>query len=448
MKCKLGAIFFVLFLLLAGTASADPVFYFNPNLGTLTDQYGGGAGTFTRASSATYQANENGNLASVATDVHRFESISGLKYLLMEGAATNVVPYSSDMNSWATKTQVTISSAAGVFGSSGNNALIGSIVDGGHRILTADFVVDKSKHGRITLWLRSGDKTWIRVYIAHKDNIGNVLDASSIYIDIANSTTGSSVAMSAAFTGRTSNGFKEFVCLINPGDWDASTTKGAIRIDIADADNDISYQGDGSTVDLYIDGVQFEQICCRTSLILTSGTATSRTADSLTWTTTAAQSASLANALTIVAEWIPTWDVNTQAGTYQLFSSTDGASLLYAVSDGTNGTITVTDGTNTAIVALDWAGVTKYLLAVRAGSSIQVGYSSDNGASWIWGSTDSFDGAFADGGTLYLANDVTDQMHIGRIAWWNTDLGTAGVESFEWPPTKHQGLELSGVNFQ
>ena len=228
-----------------------------------------GAGDFTttRASVAT-RVNENGLIEEVASNVPRLDySDGGCPSLLLEGTSTNLISYSEAFdNAYWTKAGSSV--VGGQLSPSANSPLgafklIEDTSTGQHQIYSSGIGVTPLSDYSYSLRIKTNGRQWVAI----GNNVGEVT-----YFDLINGVIGTSTMTSTKITAL-ENGFYD--CSVS---FDEDNSSDSLRVYLADANNSLSYTGDG-TSGVYIFGAQLEENPYATSYIKTEGTTQTRVAD-------------------------------------------------------------------------------------------------------------------------------------------------------------------------
>ncbi len=192
-------------------------------------------------------------------------------WLLVEPEGTNLIPYSEDFSQW-TASEVTLdTSQADPMGATGATGLAASGVAGNHYVYIKPTIADNANN-TFSIFTKAGAKDWISLSLGVKSG-----SWPFCYFQL----TGDGA------TG-TNNTTKENIERLGNTDWyrcrithnvGAGATATNVYIYSAEADNDKSFTGDGSTIDTYVYGAQVEQTLFLTSYIPTNGIPVTRTTE-------------------------------------------------------------------------------------------------------------------------------------------------------------------------
>jgi hypothetical protein len=224
---------------------------------------------FTRATTAT-RVNRNGLIEEVQSGVPRID-FTGDGSLLLEPQRTNSLPYSEDFSNaaWAkTNSTITINSAESPKGVDNAAAFIENTSLGEHRIQDGISLTSGIDY-TFSVFVKANGRNFIRLRL---ENSGVGSGQINTWFDISNGTVGTSTAGTNSIVDM-GNGW--YRC-ISTGT--TNTTSYLAKINVCDADNNVSYTGDGSK-GVYIYGAQLEAGSYATSYIPTEGSAVTRNSD-------------------------------------------------------------------------------------------------------------------------------------------------------------------------
>ena len=241
--------------------------------------------TFTRASEAT-RINSAGLLEVEATGVPRLEYplidgvVNGCPSLLLENQATNLITYPVSFdNAYWTKAGATIDDNAGAGYSSPSVdfptsafKLVEGTNTGGHNFRKNSLAVTLTNTYMFSIIAKKGERDWIML----RDDLHE--GVSTTYFDLTNGVVGTT---NSAYSKIEALGDGFYRCSTSTVSTHVSSTIYP-AIHLAEADNDITYTGDG-TSGVYLFMAQLEQGSYATSPTLTSltaeGTTTTRVAE-------------------------------------------------------------------------------------------------------------------------------------------------------------------------
>ena len=237
---------------------------------------GKGTVTFTRASSATY-IDRYGVVQKVASDVARFESDG----LLMEGASTNKLTYSEEFdNSAWNKQRCTISANATTApdGTTTADGIVANTDNSNHPVVygnlsTTSNTISFSAH------CARGNKDYFQVVVRFQDSSGNTLEYVTFGFDLVNGLTGTlPTDGDSQHIDELDNDWWRLKCTTT---YSGTGTVGKVTVYLYPAESftDITFPGDGSTINTYVWGAQLEEFPHCTSYIPSGSAATTRAAD-------------------------------------------------------------------------------------------------------------------------------------------------------------------------
>jgi len=224
---------------------------------------GSGDFTFARTTTAT-RTNSAGQIETVGTDVPRLQYPS-CPSLLLEPARTNLVTYSEQFDTgWTTQAATVTSGFIAPDGSSNAWKLAEDDTETQHWVRRTGVAIPNGVDCTISCFAKAGERDWLFLY-------GNNFD-SRAYFDLKNGVVGTVIAGTASIEDW-GNGW--YRCIITNTTINVSS---AVNIQVAESDNTILYQGDGSS-GIYIWGVQGEEGSYPTSYIKTEASTVNRGID-------------------------------------------------------------------------------------------------------------------------------------------------------------------------
>ena len=229
--------------------------------------------SFSRASSATV-VNQSGLIETVGSGEPRIDFKDNTKgALLLEPSRTNIIPYSEDFSnaSW-TKSGASISSD--VITSPDGSLNADKIVEGtstGEKFTQAIITVSNATIYTASVFVKFAGREWIRLTDAQSSNRIHFNTKTGVF----GSATGTVINYKSTLLG---DGWYKLSLTTT-----SVATAYAMRIVLAENDNDVSYTGDG-TSGVYIWGAQLEVGSYATSYIPTSGSAVTRVVDACSQT--------------------------------------------------------------------------------------------------------------------------------------------------------------------
>tara|TARA_R110002074_G_scaffold381268_2_gene560250 strand:+ start:7461 stop:8678 length:1218 start_codon:yes stop_codon:yes gene_type:complete len=229
---------------------------------------GSGDFDFTRASAAT-RINKNGFIETVASGVSRLDySGGGCPSLLLEHTATNLITY-SELFSDAYWTKAGSSVTSGSASPSGDTSAFKLVEDtstGGHLMQVVASVSNTTVY-TASVFVKYAGREWIRFTDAQSSNRIHFNTQTGVFGVI------SGTVIDYKSTPLDNGWYKISITTASVA------TAYALRVSLAETDNDTSYTGDG-TSGIYIFGAQLEQGSYPTSYIPANGTTVTRLADS------------------------------------------------------------------------------------------------------------------------------------------------------------------------
>ena len=295
---------------------------FLPLLNSLAFAKGLGSLTFARSTIATY-IDRYGVLQSAAIDEPRFEKNG----FLIEGASTNKILRSEEINngSW-TKSNCTISADA--IAAPDGNTTMDKIVESSDGSPVIHFIAQDAAAPAIgdnnvvsaTCFVKAAERTWLRIDIKRKDAV-----VQGAFVNLSTGTLGT------LFGGAISSDFvitslpSSIYRITFAADVLTGGTTPAFQSVLCDADNSVSYTGDGSS-GAYIWGVQLEILAFASSYIPTTTVAVTRAKDVVT----AADRNNVGNDFTILLDYTAPGDMTNVLSTdIRLFGSDDSRGSNY-----------------------------------------------------------------------------------------------------------------------
>ena len=338
--------------------------------------------------------------------------------LSIESAATNLLPYSTELQTGSNtdRTSWSLNAAIAPDGTTTADALVENAEYGEHYFgQPVTGLSDDTTYTWSIFVQQKGNRPWVCLTIRIKTNAivrtyFNLVEAGGV-----------------GTQGHTGAGIKR----IGSTNWyriwvSHDVASGAytpqIYFGVAEKDNDLSYTGDGSS-GAYLWGRQLETGPVPTAPIPTAATTVSRACD---WNniTIAQPLAGIfsAEGTVILSDIVFGFSAN-DASVYTSIISVQSSlySLLY-LSSSAGKILTSYDGTSNANLAFDWIAWLAYCLAVRWSSItnlFQVGYKLSNESVWTWGSATAFDGAFPLGNTMYIGYGPSYPFNVKRVTFYN-----------------------------
>ncbi len=226
---------------------------------------------FTRSSTAT-RVNESDLIETVAANTARIDFTSGVGNILLEPSRTNLFPYSNDytQSDWS-KSNVTITQNAGISPENINNASKMIVSSNASFAYIHDALSGSSSKYSISAFAKADGRSIVWLYINSSSTNG------TIYYDLSDGTlqavAGGSGTPTGTITAFPNNWYK--ITYTSPT---AFTLGSGSGIGVSDAKGSTAATIDG-TNGVLIYGLQIEAGSYATSLIHTSGSAVTRSAD-------------------------------------------------------------------------------------------------------------------------------------------------------------------------
>ncbi|MBT7082098.1 MAG: hypothetical protein HN929_11665, partial [Chloroflexi bacterium] len=236
---------------------------------TLAAKAGGITGTVTHVGTSRTRVNpDTGLIEAVPANVARFENVGGYDALLIEPAGTNLLTHSHEFDNAAwVETRSTISANA-VIGPDGTLSADKLVEDGTassthyNSVVIAKEQFTDNATISFSTYLKQGEDTWAKI-----DSMNKASSFRGAWFNLGTGIIGTIGPGSTASITSASNGF--YRCTINV-DIGTGATDPTFYIYLAEANNDITIDGDGSS-GIYIWGAQVEESPIPTSLIVTPG---------------------------------------------------------------------------------------------------------------------------------------------------------------------------------
>jgi len=235
--------------------------------------HGTGSVTFTRSTTGTY-IDRYGVVQDAAVNEARFEK----EGLLIEGASTNKATYSEELNNsvWA-KVNCTISSNATTSpdGTTTADGIVGNTNNTSHRV--EQTISTTSTSAVLSCFCKKGNKDWCRLFVTVLDSSSGSLMNAAASFNLEDGTISDEYYANGSIV-ECANGW--YRCSISY-EYTGSGTVDSVQIKLrsAEAGDDDTFAGDGSTVNTYFWGAQFEEMPFATSYIPTTTAAVTRAKD-------------------------------------------------------------------------------------------------------------------------------------------------------------------------
>ena len=195
---------------------------------------------------------------------------------LFEGEETNLITYSEDFSQWTPVRAGLDTSEADPRGGTGATGLVSTAEENNHYLYARPTFSD-DVDVTYSIFVKAGDKDWIVMYFVLKDSL-----APYCYFQLSGAgATGTNITT------------KESVERLGTTDWyrcrithniSNGATVPEVRIYSAEGDFDNSFTGDGTTIDTYVYGADAKQDLFLTSYIPTNGIPVTRTTEAATAT--------------------------------------------------------------------------------------------------------------------------------------------------------------------
>ena len=230
---------------------------------------------FTRSGGAT-RINKDGLIETVASGVSRLNyplidgKVVGCPSHLLEPQRTNLIRYSEDFsNAYWTKSGV-LAPVSGFISPDGTANAFKLVEDTStsiHYIVSSQFDIANATSYSASCIVKANGRNWIKM---------TSWSGHSLFYDLANVATGTAAGGATGTIKPLADGFYRLTM-----SYTSAATVEKLFIFLGDADNSIDYTGDG-TSGVYIYGAQVEQSSFPTSYIPTSGSQTTRSAETAT----------------------------------------------------------------------------------------------------------------------------------------------------------------------
>ena len=237
---------------------------------------GAGSVTFTRSTTATY-IDRYGVVQDAAINEARFEK----EGLLIEGASTNKCLQSEDLSTTWTMANGSIGGSVTTPDGTTNTkcGIIGNAVDTSHVVY--QYIASTAKTFSLSVFVKPGDKDWCVLSLQYRDSTPTTIGYSQCYFNVSTGSIGSTNNSNATQTSKITelaNGW--YKCEIT-GTYTGGETIASIQLAgyAAITNGDVSFVGDGSTVNTYFWGAQLEEMPFATSYIPTTTAAVTRVSE-------------------------------------------------------------------------------------------------------------------------------------------------------------------------
>ena len=227
---------------------------------------------FASSNASEYRVSNVSVKEVITSNIPRIDYTNGCGSLLLEKQSTNLIPYSEDFSNAAwSKTNLTITSnnAISPDGTLNASKMTDDATSGEHKIFDSLSITSGVDY-TFSVFVKSNGRNFIRLRL---ENAGVGSGQINVWFDVLNGTVGT-VGAGTAIIENYGNGW--YRCIATGT---TSTTSYVAQINLSNADNSVTYLGDG-TSGVYLYGAQLEQSSYPTSYIISnSGTSTTRLAD-------------------------------------------------------------------------------------------------------------------------------------------------------------------------
>jgi hypothetical protein len=241
---------------------------------------------FDRGSTAT-RVNKDGLIETVGTDEPRIDFLNNTKgHLLLEPSRTNLVPYSEDFSQWTntgSETTDTAEAAISPDGSLNATKLQEANSSFGYHRLSQSITASSGTDYALSFFAKKVTQKYVQLLLINTSNS----EAASKVFDLENGTLGETIINGSATLQDAKiedfgNGWYRCTIIAQ-----LSTAPNTVRINLANAATEnttnfgmVQYTGDGNG-NIYMWGAQVEAGSYATSYIPTSGSAVTRSVDTI-----------------------------------------------------------------------------------------------------------------------------------------------------------------------
>jgi hypothetical protein len=380
----------------------------------------GTSATFTRATTAT-TVNSTGLIVPVASGVARsYYDPTSLAYMgyLAEGARTNLCLQSEDLaTTWVnTRSTETVNAIASPDGAVTADKLVEDATAANTHAIQQNFTFTNVVH-TYSFFAKAGERNWIR---------GAIFDGTTTWAAYFNlsagaigTITGSALASIQAYP----NGW--YRCTVTSAAATAAAA-GSCLMWLAEADNDITYDGDGAS-GAYFWGAQLEAATFASSYIPTTTATVTRNADVLTYAFAGNANAA---AGACYAELSSLWATATAAAVHDAvtFANANNLHVLNVPNGGAATVIRIVDGTQ----VVQKSGLTSLATGVRKRASSWGGTTmsiTGDGAAVATGSFDGDMGSVAIGIGNATGGGQNWFGTIKNVRIWQRQLADANLQA-------------------
>jgi hypothetical protein len=234
-----------------------------------------GSETFTRSTTGTYIDSQDSLVKSAAIDTPRYERmVDDSIGILIEGPSENKLIYSEEINNgiWSKMSCSTVTNSTDAPDDTTTaEKIVEDGSDGKHHVNQLPAAITDNAPAAGSVYLKQGERAWARLTIRTKD-----FATADAWFDLANGVIGTVDDGFTASMTPVANGF--YRCAVEVPDMGSSSGVVTFWIYMATADEEVSYQGDGSS-GIYAWGAQMEELPFASSYIPTTASTVARTAD-------------------------------------------------------------------------------------------------------------------------------------------------------------------------
>ncbi len=411
--------------------------------------------THVRNSTATYVDPDDGLVKSAATNIPRFESVGGLKAILLEPAGTNLIQYSHELGNavsagWWLDARLASVTANGMLAPDGNtvaDALVGDGNNGTHYIRTS-FITGIAPNDKVavTIFAKPGNKDWIYLPVDFYDN-GDVFlnDTGSYYFNVASGAIGTkgevgNVTVHDYMIEEAANGFYRIGIIVSNAD--GNTSKVKTYPTSAQANNVNTFAGDNITINTWLWGADLKKQDYFDSYVPTSGATATRATESgyPLWTLPTG----LFDAQGMAIVWVrfgwgetdmPQDGTTTNSGI--IVTRDNASSLVFIEHDSdfaAHASFSSFDGATYAIREYNFIANTWYKFVVKwSSSTLKMRIDVDTGSGVSWGIEVAFDGSYDLGTNLRLAYELFGPMWMRDLRLYGRVLTDGEIDSLGSP---------------
>ncbi|KKL73574.1 hypothetical protein LCGC14_2073520 [marine sediment metagenome] len=409
-----------------------------PLAGDLIDRTGTTTGSTTFAgTNRTYVDSVTGLVTTAGANVPRFESVGGYKAVLIEPAGTNLVTHSHEfraaISGWLNQNcTITDNAIAAPDGNTTADKIV-EANDSGQSHYIRDTIAKESftDNASVTfsVYLKPAGRTFARIRFRLKD--GNYKEA---YFNLSTGAMSGTADADSYGSESMGNGWWRYWITHDIGN---GANDPMFFVYLAEADNDVIYNGDGSS-GIYIWGAMVQESPVPTSLVETSGATATRLTES------GYPSFTLPVGLfddkgTAIVWWRPGFGSSALLGVNSgILSSRDNPMSIIFNNPNLTLEIRGFDGINVTFSALSYVADTWYKLIVKWGylvagvEKFRVGVDSGSGVSW--GTEGTFDGSYTLGTHIRLGYDLFSRMHLRELYLFPDVLSDAKINDWGGTP--------------